>query len=116
SPPGGAPRAATPGKPRRQGLPPRLRERSLRLRRRRGHRSPREAPVILLLALLAAAPDAGTTTAAAGAALKNPVSITADKLQVLNKRRQAIYTGHVVAVRGTTRIKCGRMVASYTEA
>ena len=64
--------------------------------------------------LLHAAPDAGTPAGAG--ALKNPVSITADKLQVLNKQRQAIYTGHVVAVRGTTRIRCGRMVATYTQA
>jgi len=58
---------------------------------------------------LLSAPDGGTPV------LKNPVSITADKLQVLNKQRQAIYTGHVVAVRGTTRIRCGRMVATYTQ-
>ncbi|HEY8211183.1 MAG TPA: lipopolysaccharide transport periplasmic protein LptA [Myxococcaceae bacterium] len=63
----------------------------------------------LACALLSASPDGGT-------ALKNPVSITADKLQVLNKQRQAIYTGHVVAVRGTTRIRCGRMVATYSQA
>ena len=68
-------------------------------------------PLALLL-LLGASPDAGTPTHAA--VLKNPVSITADKLQVLNKQRQAIYTGHVVAVRGTTRIRCGRMVATYS--
>ena len=65
---------------------------------------------LLLLLLLLAAPDAGVP------ALKNPVTITADKLQVLNKQRQAIYTGHVVAVRGATRIRCGRMVAAYTQA
>lgn len=64
----------------------------------------------LALLLLLAAPDGGTSP------LKNPVTITADKLQVLNKQRQAIYTGHVVAVRGTTRIRCGRMVATYTQA
>jgi lipopolysaccharide export system protein LptA len=64
----------------------------------------------LLLLLLLAAPDAGVPP------LKNPVTITADKLQVLNKQRQAIYTGHVVAVRGPTRIRCGRMVATYTQA
>ncbi|HYV49378.1 MAG TPA: LptA/OstA family protein [Myxococcaceae bacterium] len=67
------------------------------------------AAALVLWAL--AAPDGG-----AAPALKNPVSVTADKLQVLNKQRQAIYTGHVVAVRGTTRIRCGRMVATYTQA
>jgi lipopolysaccharide export system protein LptA len=68
-------------------------------------------PLALLLWLLAA-PDGGTPAPA----LKNPVTISADKLQVLNKQRQAIYTGHVVAVRGTTRIRCGRMVATYSQA
>jgi lipopolysaccharide export system protein LptA len=66
----------------------------------------------LALLLLLAAPDGGTSSPA----LKNPVTISADKLQVLNKQRQAIYTGHVVANRGTTRIRCGRMVATYTQA
>lgn len=65
---------------------------------------------LALLLLSLAAPDAGTP------ALKNPVTIRADKLQVLNKQRQAIYTGHVVADRGTTRIRCGRMVATYSQA
>jgi lipopolysaccharide export system protein LptA len=70
------------------------------------------ALALLLWALTA--PDAGVSTAAP--ALKNPVTITADKLQVLNKQRQAIYTGHVVAVRGPTRIRCGRMIATYSQA
>jgi len=66
--------------------------------------------------LLQAGRDGGTAASAVAAALKNPVNITADKLQVNNKQRQAIYTGHVVAVRGTTRIRCGRMIATYTQA
>jgi len=68
----------------------------------------------LAAALLAASPDAGTAVPAT--APRNPVSITADRLQVLNKQGQAIYTGHVVAVRGTARLRCGRLVATYGKA
>lgn len=58
-------------------------------------------------------PDAGTRPPPVP---KNAVTITANKLQVLNKTSQAVYTGEVKAVRGTTRISCGRLVATYSAA
>jgi lipopolysaccharide export system protein LptA len=65
-----------------------------------------------------ARPDAGTrpSPASAPAPLKSSVTITAHRLQVLNKTGQAVYTGDVKAVRGTTRIRCGRLVATYSSA
>jgi lipopolysaccharide export system protein LptA len=88
---------------------------------------------ILVAFFLAPPPDAGTAASpppAASAspsasssqgrlsatAFKNPVQITADRLEVLGKKSQAVYSGRVKAVRGDTTISCGRLVAEYTRA
>lgn len=64
----------------------------------------------------AGAPDAGTPPAVSPATFKRPVEITADKLEIAGKRNEAIWSGHVRAKRGPTRLKCDRLIAHYTGA
>ncbi len=44
-----------------------------------------------------------------------PVSITADVLEVLQNKRQAIFIGDVIATRGTVRLRSQRLVVHYVE-
>lgn len=75
----------------------------------------------LAIALLLAAgpspgkPDGGTGTGARSPSnLKHPVEISADKLEILARKNQAIWVGHVKARRGSTHLSCDRLVAHYT--
>ena len=74
----------------------------------------------LAAALLAASPPAGKpdggTNVLAPASFKHPVEISADKLEILTRKNQAIWVGHVRAVRGSTSLSCERLVAHYTTA
>jgi lipopolysaccharide export system protein LptA len=47
---------------------------------------------------------------------KDPIRIDADKLEVFDKDQKAIYTGDVVAVRGTTTIRASTMTIYYDNA
>lgn len=71
--------------------------------------------IALLFFLLAAPaksrPDAGTALSAG--ALKHPVQVHSDNLEILGKKNQAIWSGHVKAKRGTTDLSCDRLVAFY---
>lgn len=51
----------------------------------------------------AAAPASGSTLLP-GAASKEPINITADKLDYFDKEQKAIYTGNVIVVQGDTRL------------
>jgi lipopolysaccharide export system protein LptA len=66
---------------------------------------------VLLTLLLLAQADAGTTDA--GSPFQNPLLVTADRLQVQGKLKQAVYTGHVHAVRQTTKLQCDKLIAHY---
>ncbi len=44
---------------------------------------------------------------------KDPIRIDADKLEIFEKEQKAIYTGDVVAVRGTTTTRASQMVIFY---
>jgi len=76
-----------------------------------------------LVAFLAAAPaggrdagtpDAGTPRAVSPAQFKRPVEILADKLEIAGKRNEAVWSGHVRARRGTTLLRCNRLIAHYS--
>lgn len=73
-----------------------------------------------VLAFFVAGPAAPKTSApnlatqGAGRRFRNPVEITADKLEILGKRQEAVWSGNVKAKRGTTDISCDRLVAHYT--
>jgi lipopolysaccharide export system protein LptA len=64
------------------------------------------------------APNAGAPApkAVAPAAFKRPVEITADRLEIAGKRNEAIWSGHVRAKRGPTKLKCDRLIAHYSNA
>ena len=63
------------------------------------------------------ASDGGTAAPAGSPAnFKRPVEITADKLAIAGKRSEAIWSGHVKARRGTTLLRCDRLIAHYTRA
>lgn len=62
------------------------------------------------------APDAGTPPPVSPATFKHPVQIDADKLEIQGKKNQAIWAGHVKAVRGGTRLSCDRLIAHFTPA
>lgn len=49
------------------------------------------------------------------ALLSRPVEITADKLEVLDKERKAIYRGHAKAVRDSTTLTCNTLTVFYSE-
>jgi lipopolysaccharide export system protein LptA len=44
-----------------------------------------------------------------------PVRIEANLLEVLQKKKQAIFTGNVIATRGTVRLRSARLVVHYRE-
>jgi lipopolysaccharide export system protein LptA len=66
--------------------------------------------VCLVLALLAAS----AASPFPGADFKHPVEINSDHLEIVGKKNQAIWVGHVQAQRGTTHLSCQRLVAYYT--
>ena len=45
---------------------------------------------------------------------KNPININADRFEIQGKRREAVWSGNVTAVRGGTKLTCDRLVAFYT--
>lgn len=57
-------------------------------------------------------PDAGVVRPV-GSAL-HPVYIDSDFLNIKGKKQEALWTGHVKTVRGTTHLTCDRMLAHYT--
>jgi lipopolysaccharide export system protein LptA len=68
--------------------------------------------IVLAVGLLASAPalaagkTASSTPMLPGANSKEPISIEADKLNYFDKEQKAIYTGHVVAIQGDSRLTC----------
>lgn len=63
-----------------------------------------------------ATPDGGTPPqppSLAGAPLTRPVTIAADKLEILGKQNQAIWSGHVRAQRDEALLTCDRLTAAY---
>jgi len=44
-----------------------------------------------------------------------PVRIEANMLEVLQRKKQAIFTGNVIATRGTVRLRSSRVIVHYTE-
>lgn len=50
------------------------------------------------------------------AEFKNPIAITADRFEIQGKRQEAVWIGHVKAVRGGTVLNCERLLAHYTRA
>jgi lipopolysaccharide export system protein LptA len=67
--------------------------------------------VLLILAQVAPNPDAGLLDG-----FNQPLQVTADHLQVQGKAKQATWTGHVHATRGTTQMQCQKLVAHYQNA
>ena len=74
----------------------------------------------LAAAVLAASPPAGKpdggTKTLVPASIKHPVEISADKLEILTRKNQAVWVGNVKAVRDSTHLSCKRLVAYYTAA
>jgi lipopolysaccharide export system protein LptA len=60
------------------------------------------------------APDGGTQ-AISSAEVKHPIDIKSEQLQIQEKTRIAIWSGHVKAKRDTTDLTCDRLVAHYTK-
>lgn len=48
-----------------------------------------------------------------GGGSRGPINIDADKLDVFDKEKRAIFSGNVVAVQGDTTIKCTQMIVYY---
>ena len=46
---------------------------------------------------------------------RTPVRIEANMLEVLQRKKQAIFTGNVIATRGTVRLRSSRVVVHYIE-
>lgn len=46
---------------------------------------------------------------------RTPVRIEANMLEVLQRKKQAIFTGNVIATRGTVRLRSSRLVVHYIE-
>ncbi len=44
-----------------------------------------------------------------------PIDITADKLEVFQEENRAVFTGHVVAIQGETRLTADKMMVFYTK-
>jgi lipopolysaccharide export system protein LptA len=74
--------------------------------------SGRGCAIALIVAAFASAPElsAAKTVASTpmlpGANSKEPISIEADKLNYFDKEQKAVYTGHVVAIQGDSRLTC----------
>ncbi len=64
------------------------------------------------MALIALAAQAADPVTALGSGDK-PVEITSDSLEVLQEHNKAIFSGHVVAIQGDTRLKADRMTVYY---
>lgn len=69
-----------------------------------------------------AAPAASTAKPAAGGALANfgggskePIKIDADRLDVFDRDKRAVFQGNVVAVQGETTIRCTTMTVYYEQ-
>lgn len=82
------------------------------------------AAFVLLVPGFTIGPGAGYTasaqslTGAFGNNKRNralPVRIEANLLVVLQKKKQAVFTGNVIATRGTVRIRSARLIIHYTE-
>ena len=78
-------------------------------------------PAILIAAglvtCLAATVQAQTTSSQMeGLKLSNdqPIQIQSDKLEIHDQERQAVFTGNVKVVQGTTTLQAGKMVVYYT--
>jgi lipopolysaccharide transport protein LptA len=50
----------------------------------------------------------------AAALLSKPVEISADRLEVFDRERKAVYRGHAKAVRGTTTLACQTLTVFYS--
>lgn len=44
---------------------------------------------------------------------KEPIDITADKLEVFQEENRAVFTGHVIAIQGDTRLASDKMIVHY---
>ncbi len=60
----------------------------------------------LVTLVIAASPDAGVLWS-------RPAEIRADHFELLNKRQQGEYTGHVRVLRGTLTMTCDRLIVEY---
>jgi lipopolysaccharide transport protein LptA len=67
----------------------------------------------LLVVALAAAPAPRDGGVLSQATLIHPVHIRSEHLEILGRDRAAIYSGHAVAVRDATTIRCDRLVVRY---
>jgi lipopolysaccharide export system protein LptA len=73
---------------------------------------------LALLAAAAARPDAGprhNTDGGSRVALRRPVRIDAERMEIRNAQKEASYFGHVRVHRDSTLITCNQMKALYTE-
>ncbi len=85
----------------------------------------RAAAAVLLVAALAAAPARAAPqqpTAGApaqgpallpGASSREPINISADKLDYFDKQQKAIYTGNVVVIQGDTRLRAAALTIYF---
>lgn len=72
--------------------------------------------ILSFLCLLLALPAVAATDAPSPAAKyksNEPIEITADALEVFQAENRAVFTGHVVAVQGKTKLKSEKMVVHY---
>ncbi|MCI4679728.1 organic solvent tolerance protein OstA [Rhodoblastus acidophilus] len=82
----------------------------------------RAAKAVFFAAALAAAPacaapqkepDQGSALLLPGASSREPIHISADKLDYFDKQQKAIYTGNVIAVQGDTRLKASSLLIFF---
>jgi len=57
----------------------------------------------------------GDSQAISSAEVKHPIDIKSEQLQIQEKKRIAIWSGHVKAKRDTTDLTCDRLIAHYTK-
>jgi lipopolysaccharide export system protein LptA len=59
-------------------------------------------------------PDGGTQ-AISSKEVKHPIQIKSERLEIVEKKQIAIWSGHVKAKRDTTDLTCDRLIAHYTK-
>ncbi len=60
-------------------------------------------------------PDGGPRNAVSSQDMKYPVNVQSERLEIIEKKQEAIWSGHVRAKRDTTDLTCDRLIAHYTK-
>jgi lipopolysaccharide export system protein LptA len=72
-------------------------------------------PLALALLLLPARPAMSQTETPSSARAAQPVDVSANEMEILDKEKKAIFRGSVDATRGTTNLKSEVLIITYSE-